>query len=173
MKQLLQLALLMILASPAAAQQPYEVDEFRPDAPAKGQVINLAPSAGASAFGFYGYTWIHLLDADNTTVPNFGAAHIGINSTDVVIGSIGFGSQAPKPITFRLGSTVLARLQSNEFQVQAGRIVVSRSSTGVILDLVRAGVSKGRIIVDTNGARLEGFADIDDIKERLTALENR
>lgn len=153
------------------AQKPYEVDEFRPDEPGKAQALNLAPSAGATPYGFYGYAWIHILDADNRVDPDFAAAQLGINATDVVLGSVGFGNAPPKPVAIMLDNFVAVRVTATEVQIPAGRIVITRSSTGAVLEFKRSGVTKGRIIVDVSGARFEGFPQITDMENRIKALE--
>ena len=151
----------------------FPVTEIRPAGAGHVQALNLVPSQGAKPFGFYGYAWLHVLDADHTRTPDFGAAQLGINETDVVLASIGFGSQEPKPITFRFDSKVAARLTPSELQVPGGRVVISRDTSGVVIDLVRKGVSKGQIVVDEAGARLEGFKRIDDLEERIRILEDQ
>ena len=174
MKRTAVAALILTWLSGAAhAEQPYVVDEYRPEVPGKSQALNLAPSAGATPFGFYGYAWIHILDADNRVDPDFSAAQLGINATDVVLGSVGFNKAPPKPIAIMIDSFVAVRVSPTEVTVPAGRIVIQRSSTGVALEFKRAGVTKGRVIVDVSGVRLEGFAQIEDLEKRIKALEAR
>lgn len=157
----------------ARADQPYERQEFRPGVPGKAQALNLAPSAGALPFGFYGYAWIHILDADNRVDPDFVAAQLGVNASDVVLGSVGFGNAQPKPVAVMIDSFVAVRVTATEMQVPAGRIVIPRSATGVAVEFKRAGVTKGRIVVDVSGTRLEGFPQIIDLEKRIKALEVR
>lgn len=163
----------LLLAATAAKADGYVRDEFRPDEPGKAQALNLAPSVGAAPFGFYGYAWIHILDADNRADPDFAAAQLGINANDVVLGSVGFGKAAPKPVALMVNSFVAVRVTATEVQVPAGRVVIARPSTGVALEFKRGGVTKGRVVVDVSGARLEGFPQITDLEARLKALEAR
>ena len=170
-KKIILFVSLIFFSSQVYAQQPYEVDEIRPESTNKAQALNIAPSEGASPFGFYGYAWIHILDADNRVDPDFAAAQLGINETDVVLGSVGFNNAPPKPIAIMIDNFIAMKVTTTEVQVPAGRIVISRSNTGVVLEFKRVGVTKGKIIVDLNGARFEGFPQITDMENRIRALE--
>lgn len=149
----------------------HAVTEFRPVSTGI-QVINVVPNGQPSPLGFYGYAWTHWLDADYSTTQNFGAAQVGINETDVVFGSIGFGTQAPKPITVRFDNEVALKVTPYQLEVDVGRIVTRRSNTGVVWQIERNGKIAGRVIADGKGVRLEGFSQIDDLLRRVQALEN-
>lgn len=167
------LCLVGLAAIASAGDAPYVVDDYRPEVDNKAQALNLAPSVGAKPFGFYGYAWIHILDADNRVNPNFGMAHLGINDKNVVLGSIGMGTTAPKPVAIMFDQRQAVKVTEKSLEVPAGNITIARSSDGVALELFHKGKSMGRITIDANGAKLEGFTQIDDLQSRLTALEQK
>lgn len=148
------------------------VAEFSSNIQNGTMALNLVPATKCNPLGFYGCAWLHILDDDpSTATDGFRAAQLGINETDVVLGSIGFGNASPLPFTFRFDNRIAVFIDPFETQFRNGRIVIERSDTGVAIDLRRMGTSSGRIIVDDNGARLEGFSQIDDMLSRIRALE--
>lgn len=146
-----------IRTKPSSVTLP--VAEFKPVDPARTQTINLVPTTGAVPVSIWGYTWAHLCDEDYSVEPNFNCAHIGINSREVLIGSATFGSVAPKPIAWMVGTSQFKmKLSQTELYVPAGRVSIDRKTDGAVMRFEKNGSLKGAIIIDDNGITINGLA---------------